>query len=99
MRDELSNDIDDFHNECKRPLLQPIEVIAVPVGFQPVQQMLQVRARVGVVESAALDDRVHEGVVRRGTLATDVAHIAQVHLELAHRLLRDALRYLHVAAA
>ncbi len=61
--------------------------------------MPQVFARVDVVQTAALDHRVHEGVVSGRALAPDVARVAQVHLELAHRLFGDVVRYLHSAAA
>ena len=62
------------------------KVIAIPIRLQLVQQMPEVFARVDVIKTAAIDDRVHKSVVRCGTLADGVARIAQVHLELAHGL-------------
>ena len=67
-------------------------------GFQFAKKIADVLARVDFIVFAALDHRVHEGVVRRRVLASDIAGIAEVHLEFPYALLADIVRHLDISA-
>lgn len=43
------------------------------------------------------EKRVHEGVVHRRALASDIAGIAEVHLEFPYAMLADIVRYLDIS--
>lgn len=67
-------------------------------GFQFAEKIADVLARVDFIVFAALDHRVHEGVVHRRALASDIAGIAEVHLEFPYALLADIVRHLDISA-
>lgn len=67
-------------------------------GFQFAEKIADVLAGVDFIVFAALDHRVHEGVVRRRALASDIAGIAEVHLEFPYALLADIVRHLDISA-
>lgn len=66
-------------------------------GFQFAEKIADVLARVDFIVFAALDHRVHEGVVHRRALASDIAGIAEVHLEFPYALLADIVRHLDIS--
>lgn len=70
------------------------QVLAFMGGFQFAEKIADVLARVDFIVFAALDHRVHEGVVHRRALASDIAGIAEVHLEFPYALLADVVRHL-----
>ncbi len=74
------------------------QVLAFMGGFQFAEKIADVLARVDFIVFAALNHRVHEGVVRRGALASDIAGIAEVHLEFPYALLADIVRHLDISA-
>ena len=74
------------------------QVLAFMGGFQFAEKIADVLARVDFIVFAALDHRVHEGVVRRRALASDIAGIAEVHLEFPYALLADIVRHLDISA-
>lgn len=67
-------------------------------GFQFAEKIADVLARVDFIVFAALDHRVHEGVVHRRALDSDIAGIAEVHLEFPYALLADVVRHLRINA-
>lgn len=74
------------------------QVLAFMGGFQFPEKIADVLARVDFIVFAALDHRVHEGVVHRRALASDIAGITEVHLEFPYALLADIVRHLDISA-
>lgn len=74
------------------------QVLAFMGGFQFAEKIADVLAGVDFIVFAALDHRVHEGVVHRRALASDIAGIAEVHLEFPYALLADIVRHLDISA-
>lgn len=70
------------------------QVLAFMGGFQFAEKIADVLARVDFIVFAALVHRVHEGVVHRRALASDIAGIAEVHLEFPYAPLADVVRHL-----
>lgn len=66
-------------------------------GFQFAEKIANVLAMADFIVFAALDHRVHEGVVRRRALASDIAGIAVVHLEFPYALFADIVQHLDIS--
>ena len=74
------------------------QVLAFMGDFQFAEKIADILAGVDFIVFAVLDNQVHEDVVHRRALASDIAGIAEVHLEFPYALLADIVRYLDISA-